>query len=197
MRIISPAAAIVLLAACDRGAPAIRSLAPPALPPAEAADSLLGLLLLPAESLPQFETREHGYEEESAAVYGIGDDGSWLLAGLREGGRAWVGREAGEFLPIEALLRGRLTHLAGSWDRSLRFAPHDKSLPRRVPGLEGQSPDVPARLLGTRVVHDALWLEVEVLDRICDGDSSTVLAKGWVPAWTAGQPTMWFYSRGC
>lgn len=182
---------------CERGAPAARADTPPPLPPPGSADSLLGLLIVPAESLGRLEAREHGYEEASAVVYGIGDDGRWLLVGLRDGGRTWLRREAGEFLPIESLLRGRLTHLTNAWDRSLRFAPHAGSSPHQVRGLARGGDDPPARLLGTRVVDGRLWLEVQVLNRICEGDTPETVAYGWVPAWTGGQPTMWFYSRGC
>lgn len=191
------AALAAVTSGCDRGTPAVRADTPPPLPPSGTADSLLGLFVVPAESLARFETREHGYEEASAVVYGIADEGRWLLVGLRDSGRAWMRRDAGELLPIEALLRDRLTHLTEDWDRSLRFAPHAGSTPQAVRGLARDADDVPARLLGTRVVDGRLWLEVEVLDRICEGDTPEIVAYGWVPAWTGGKPTMWFYSRGC
>jgi hypothetical protein len=191
------ALAVGAVSGCDRGTTAVRAAAPPPLPPPGSADSLLGLFIVPAESLARFETREHGYEEASAVVYGIGDDGRWLLVGLRDSGRTWMRRDAGEFLPIESLLRDRLTHLTDAWDRSLRFAPHAGSAPQPVRGLARGPDDVPARLLGTRVVNGRLWLEVEVLDRICEGDTPEMVAYGWVPAWIGGRPTMWFYSRGC
>ena len=189
--------AALLCSGCDREAPGIRTaFAPP--PRLDGGpDSLLGLLLLPAESLARFETREHGYEESSVAVYGVGGGGAWLLAGLKGGGREWIRRDAGEFLPLEPLLRDRLTYLTEAWPRSLRFAPDPRSVPRSV-AITGESdPTVPARLLGTRVVNEALWLEVEVLDGICEADTPRVVARGWTPAWVNAKPAMWFHSRGC
>jgi hypothetical protein len=189
--------AALVCAGCGRDAPGIRtSLTPP--PPLDGGpDSLLGLLVVPADSLARFETREHGYEESSIVVYGIGGEGAWLLGGLAGGGRDWIRRDAGEFLPLEPLLRDRLTYLTEDWPRSLRFAPDARSLPRGV-AITGESdPTVPARLLGTRVVDGALWLEVEALDGICEADPPRVVARGWTPAWVNAKPVMWFHSRGC
>src|SRR5690606_3711354 len=76
---------------------------PPPLPADGTPDSMLGLFILPAESLAPYERREHGYEEESAVVYGEAD--RWLLLGLADGGRRWVSRSAGQYLPMDTLLQ--------------------------------------------------------------------------------------------
>lgn len=56
------------------------------------------------------------------------------------------------------------------------------------------------RVVGSRQVGDALWIEVEVLSHsFCvDPRPPAVKARGWVPAHAAsGAPNIWFYSRGC
>lgn len=187
----------LLCSGCGREAAGIRADSAPPLPPDGSPDSLLGLLIVSAESLARFETREHGYEESSVVVYGVGGNGGWLLARLQDGGREWIRRADREFLPLESLLRDRLTYLGEAWPRSLRFAPDRRSVPRGVAVPDDPDETVPARLLGTRVVEEALWLEVEVLDRICDADPPRVVARGWTPAWVDAKPAMWFHSRGC
>ena len=191
--------ALLLLAACERGTPGGRALPPPPpppppLPPAGSPDSLLGLFVLPPDSLGRFETREHGYEESAAVVYA--NDGAWLLAGLRDGGRTWLRRDLGEFIPLEPLLRERLSHLTEAWDGTLRFAPGTAATPEALRHRDGEGTP-PVRLLGTRMVNGALWLEVEVLDQVCEGADSRPVARGWLPAWRNKAPTVWFHSRGC
>ena len=185
----------IFLTACEQGAPAARAQTPPPLPPAGSPDSLLGLFVLPPDSLGRFETLEHGYEESSATVYGL--DGAWMLVGLRDGGRAWLRRDLGEFLPLEPLLRERLTHLTDAWDGTLRFGPDTAATLERVPPRGDEGADPPVRLLGTRMVQGALWLEVEVLDQVCEGEDPRAVAKGWLRAWRDAKPTVWYYSRGC
>ncbi len=185
----------LLLVACERGTSGVRAESPPPLPSAGSPDSLLGLFLLPPDSLGGLETREHGYEESSAAVYGV--DERWLLVGLRDSGRAWLRRDLGEFLPLEPLLRERLTYLTDVWDGTLRFAPDSAAAPQPLPRPTRSGDGPPVRLLGTRMVNGALWLEIEVVDQVCEGPEPRAVAKGWIRAWSDAAPTVWFYSRGC
>ena len=57
------------------------------------------------------------------------------------------------------------------------------------------------RVVGTRQLADALWIEVEVLSHsVCEdpGRRPVVRARGWIPAHApSGLPNIWFYSRGC
>lgn len=186
----------LLIAACEQGTPGVRAQSPrPPLPPAGSADSLLGLFVMASDSLSRFDTREHAYEESAAVVYGV--EGAWLLVGMRDGGRTWLPRGIGEFLPLEPLLRERLTHLTDAWDGTLRFAPDAAATPESLPPRDAGDGAYPVRLLGTRVVDGALWLEVEVLDRVCEAGDPQPVAKGWLRAWRDGTPTVWFHSRGC
>lgn len=187
---------VVLLAGCEQGASGIRAQSsPPPPPPAGSPDSLLGLFVLPPDSLRRLETREHGYEESAAVMYAL--DGGWVLVGVQDSGRAWLRRDLGEVLPLERLLRERLTYLTETWDGTLRFAPDPSAAPERLRGHRAGAEGPPVRLLGTRMVNGALWLEVEVLDQVCEGGDPRPVAKGWLRAWREGLPTVWFYSRGC
>ena len=119
-----------------------------------------------------------------------------MLVGLADNGRAWLPRNRGEFLPLEPTLRDRLTYLTEARDGTVHFEPDAASSRVPVPSL-GDAGEALAALLGTRMVDGALWLEIEVLDRICEADTARTVARGWIRAWTDGKPTMWFYSRGC
>ena len=168
---------------------------PPPRPADGTPDSLLGLFIMPAESLAPYERREHGYEEESAVVYGEAD--RWLLLGLADGGRRWVSRSAGQYLPMDTLLQDRLSYLTDAWDRTLHAAPDPGSDLTRFPHPLESGDGPPTRLLQTRITGGRLWLEVELLDDVCTVDTSRVIGRGWVPAWTGGEVTMWYWSRGC
>ena len=176
-------------------APAVQPVPPP-LPPPDTAGSLLGLVIVPAASLPRFETREHAYEEEAVTVYGVQD--GWYLVGLRDGGREWLDARAAErYLPLEELVVNRLNWLTEAWDGRLRDTPDLQSPSSPAPRPEGR--ETPANVLEARRAGGTLWLRVEVLERSpCEGGTPPVVASGWTPAWGPdGKPTAWFYSRGC
>jgi hypothetical protein len=62
--------------------------------------------------------------------------------------------------------------------------------------FEREEPSV--RLIRSRVVAGALWLEIEMMSHtIYESDEPLrVIATGWVPAHgPAGRPVVWFYSR--
>lgn len=155
-------------------------------------------MTVPPESLSRFETREHAYEEESVTVYG--QQGTWYLVGLREGGRAWMDLgAAGRYFPLEELVMNRLNWLTDAWDTRLREAPDLKAPAVEAPVPREAGREVPAKVLEARRDGDMLWFKVEVLEQSpCEGGTPPVVASGWIPAWDQdGKPTAWFYSRGC
>jgi hypothetical protein len=171
---------------------------PPALPVPGTLDSLQGLVVMPAESLPRFETREHGYEEVSVTVYRRQDE--WYLVGLSDGGRAWVSeRRIGAYYPFSELIVNRLNYLTKGWDSLVRSAPSLEAPATPVPFVNREDDEVPANVVETSQAGGTLWLRVEVWDRSpCEGEDPRVIATGWIPAWAPnGKPTAWFYSRGC
>jgi hypothetical protein len=177
---------------------------PPPLPAPGTADSLMGLAVVPVESLPRFETRESQYEAPAVTVYGRRRD--WFLVGLRGGGRDWLhSRSITRYHAIENLLQNRLNYLTESWDGRIRNSP-DAAAPARTVAVPaamtqgGARRDVPANVVEASANESGVWLKVEVLDRSpCEGgDPPRVIATGWIPVWSRdGRPTAWFHSRGC
>jgi hypothetical protein len=56
------------------------------------------------------------------------------------------------------------------------------------------------RVVEFRRVDDRLWVRVEVLSHsICESTQEpAITARGWMRAHApSGEPTIWFYSRGC
>lgn len=142
------------------------------------------------------QTREVGYELPAAVVRE--QRAGWFRIALSDGRDGWVRAEdAGSFHGIAALLVNRLTYLTEHWDGWVwpaSGAGHPAKEEKRSPAREQ-----PARIVGSEVVGDSLWLQVEVLDRDgCQGTPPNVIHGGWVPAYTPdGELVAWFYSRGC
>jgi hypothetical protein len=144
------------------------------------------------------ETREHGYEELSAAVfesrtgwYGVrcaggGDRLAWLAAG-----------DASTFRPLEELVQHGLAYLTAQWDRKLYRRPRRAAASHLV-RVDAQQPDI--TVADASVVDGELWLLVIVYgEGRCTADEpGPVLDAGWTPAHsTAGEVAAWFHSRGC
>jgi hypothetical protein len=167
-------------------------------------------------------TLEAGYEEPAAIV--LEHRGSWFRIRLHEGS-AWM--HAGPdnaFLPLERLIEDGLTYVANPAGATLASAPgspneagvRDPPGAPCAPGTPG-TPDPPGapreshesraletwdpvEVLETRWVEGDLWVRVAVLSHsVCDSlDEPTRIAEGWLPAHAPdGEPTIWFYSRGC
>jgi hypothetical protein len=141
-------------------------------------------------------TREVSYEQPSAVVRERRS--GWFRIALAGGGSGWVRAEdAGKFHPVAELLSNRLTYLTEHWDGWVwpaSGAGHPAKQEKRAAGREQ-----PARITGSEVVGDSLWLQVEVLDGDpCEGGAPNVVHAGWIPAYTPdGELTAWFHSRGC
>jgi hypothetical protein len=148
------------------------------------------------EDLP---TLEYDYEAPAAIVLQERDD--WFLVRLQEG-TAWLRASPGaEFFPLERLLVDRLTHITEVSEGRLWPEPGaDEEAGPEQTGSAIVPPGSEVRVLEARWVEGELWLRVEVLSHsVCDGlDDPTVVETGWLPGHGAhGEPTVWFYSRGC
>jgi hypothetical protein len=143
----------------------------------------------------EFPTREYEYEAPAAIV--LEQRGRWFRVRLPDGA-AWLrASQRDEFLPLERLLPDRLTYLTSAWDGRLAALPGAVMTPveRSRPGA-----DVHVRLVELRRVGDDLWVHVEVLSHSgCESaEEPGVTARGWLPAHApSGEPTIWFFSRGC
>jgi hypothetical protein len=142
-------------------------------------------------------TREIGYEEPAIAVYRLADP--WYLVSTRDSLLGWVVLPDGaSVVPLEELLVDRLSYLTPAWDGRLHAEP-GAGPAVAPPGLVRDDGEASADVHEARLVAGALWLRVTVhSESPCEtGGQPEVIGEGWVPAWTAGTPTAWYYSRGC
>ena len=139
-------------------------------------------------------TREHGYEEPAAIV--LAQQGRWFKIRL-EDGAAWVNATPRDrFKPLTELFDQALTAITEHFTGRLRNTPGGILTGDRL--TNNQS----VRVLEVRQAGAAQWINVEVLDyspcTVPVGKEPQVIARGWLPAHSeAGEPTVWFSSRGC
>jgi hypothetical protein len=141
-----------------------------------------------AQPLP---TREHAYEAPAAVV--LEARGDWFRI-RTPAGASWLRATPRDvFLPIATLLRDTLAYITADGSGALFDAP--AGAPQEQVG-EHQS----IHVVSFADHGDRLWVEVGLLSHSpCEsGDAPQVVALGWLPAHTAsGEPSVWFYSRGC
>lgn len=139
-------------------------------------------------------TREYGYEMPAAIV--LDHRERWYRIRLADGA-AWVRDPShSEFLPLTRLLTGSLTYLTEEWDGRLATA---AGAPLRGTPRADLS-ERPVRVIETKRVGAEVWLSLELFDASpCEsGSEPRVIGRGWVPEHApSGEPTVWFYSRGC
>ena len=136
-------------------------------------------------------TEEFDYEAPAAIV--LEEQKPWFRVRLSNGA-AWVrGSENNEYYPLEELLFNGLTYIADASEPALRDHPDGVVVATASPGDSVQVVDF-------MTVDNQLWLLVEVLSHsVCESsDEPRVLFQGWLRAHgSSGQPSVWFYSRGC
>lgn len=154
------------------------------------------------------ESVEHGYEQVSAGVLDVKwqTNNRWYLVQYKSAGRlheGWLSqRDAGRFRTLPELLVGGKAFLTDAWDRALYAAPHPdatKQLVTRERKTDSVAVASAARSPRGSSDWKHLWLLVVILDgSFCDGGPQTVVAAGWIPAYSAsGELTTWHSSRGC
>jgi hypothetical protein len=141
---------------------------------------------------------EVGYEEVALVVWRIAEP--WYLIATRDTVRGWVRRpDSSTVVPLAELLPNRLSYLTRAWDGTVRAAP-GTGVATRVEGMaRDEAGETPADVHEARLVEGALWLRVSVFDQSpCEGVTPPrAVATGWIPAYTGGAVTSWYYSRGC
>ena len=140
---------------------------------------------------------EIGYEEPAVAVFRVANP--WFLVGTRDSIFGWVRLPPGaSVVPLVELLPDRLSYLTPAWNGTLHAEP-ESSVANKVTGIVRDHGEASVEVLEARQVGDALWLRVRVhRESPCETAGEVeVVAEGWVPAWTAAKPTVWYYSRGC
>lgn len=148
------------------------------------------------DSRDGLESRESGYEESSAVVYGRMD--GWYRLRLTDGAFGWLPPDqAGTFFAYPELVVRRLNYIPAPWHGFVWPSP-GAGLPTRAIPEAGQR-EVAVEVLEEMDLAGTPWLKVNVLrDSPCEVAEPRVRVSGWIPAWgPAGEPTVWFYSRGC
>ncbi len=140
---------------------------------------------------------EIGYEEPAITVWRVAHP--WYLIAANDSVRGWIRiPDDAAMVPRAELPTARLASLTGAWDGTLYSSP-GVGAPVAVVGVSRDNGEASAAVQETRMVGDTLWVHVAVHDQSpCEsaGDPA-IIANGWVKAWTAGKPTVWYYSRGC
>jgi hypothetical protein len=150
----------------------------------------------------QLESREHGYDQISAAVYDVeGDPSGFSWYRLRyidaeEPIFGWLNQaDAGEYRDVHMLIGSGLAYLTNEWDRRIFEGPKSDAPARAFEGLEAE-PDV--RIIDVRSEGGERWYLLALVRGSCTGDPLEVSATGWVPAYAGtGGNTVWYRSRGC
>ena len=147
-----------------------------------------------ADSAAELPTLEYSYETPAAVV--LQRKGPWFKIRLAEQS-GWIRATAqNQFFSLEELLAENLTYVANADGGGLAAAPGTE----RSAATNLLSAERHVKVLENRAVGEQLWLRVAVQSHsVCEGvEEPTTLAEGWVPAHSAtGEPTVWFYSRGC
>jgi hypothetical protein len=148
-----------------------------------------------SDSVTDLPTFEYEYEMPAAVVLAWQDE--WFNIRLAEGS-AWVRRSGNSrYIPLEALLVGSLTYISKPDGRGLSSVPGGAN---RSIGSDFLTMHRSVQVLDTRTVNGDLWLHLVIHSQSpCESSGEPEpVAEGWLPAHTAaGEPTVWFHSRGC
>jgi len=151
----------------------------------------------------QLESREHGYEQISAGVYGYQRDSEsrlWYKLRYSDNTKTrygWLNHgSAGTYRLIYQIVDNGLTYFTHDWDRKIYRLPDITATTQSFPKLEEKAN---VRVADTTFRGDDLWfLVVLVQGSYCSGGGTEIIASGWVPAYAENDElTVWHYSRGC
>lgn len=153
-------------------------------------------LLLETSSYDGLEMREVGYEMPSAVVYAEVD--GWYKLRSIDGEFGWLSPDlAGTFFPYPELPIRRLAYIRAPW-HGFVWPSAGAGLPHRAPD-DATVREVPVEVHEMAMVGGFPWFRITVLEKSpCEGGDGSVAVAGWVPAYgPPGDPSVWFYSRGC
>jgi hypothetical protein len=149
----------------------------------------------------EIESLEHASDQGSAGVLEMKD--GWYLVQFKSAeqlGTGWLSpRDAGRFRWLRDILVGGMGFMTDTWDRILYDAPNRNAPRQLVRTVRDRQNAVVASTGGDPRDPQQYWLLVVLLDgSICDGGSRSVIASGWIPAYsTTGRLNTWHFSRGC
>jgi len=143
-------------------------------------------------------TREVGYELPAAVVFSIVN--GWYRIKLADGSFGWVSpQQAGTYYPYADLPVRHLAYLTEHWSGYV-WPAAGAGLPLRHPlNRPPDRQEYAAEIQESMLIGGMVWFHVTVLkESPCTGEQNTAVLSGWVPGYGAdGQPTVWYYSRGC
>lgn len=146
------------------------------------------------ESYDDFTTFEVGYEQAAAVVYARRD--GWSRLQLEDGRYGWLPPDfAGTYYPYPDVVVRRLNYLTDF--HGFVWPNMGAGNPVRLSGFTDD--EIPVEVHESAMLGGSPWLRVTVFRTgPCEGGEPEVLASGWIPAYGAsGEPSAWFYSRGC
>jgi hypothetical protein len=150
------------------------------------------------QSEEQLPTDESGYDIPAAIVFQRA--GPWFRIALQRGS-AWVKRdEPRDFLSYPQLLKNGLAYVREGWGARLWETP-GATVTARLPTKwkSYATENVPMTFLGFRRAAGKLWIHVRLETESCGESLEGVKPlAGWIPAYRPnGEPSAWFYARGC
>ncbi|MCB1845428.1 MAG: hypothetical protein KDI09_20840, partial [Halioglobus sp.] len=144
------------------------------------------------------ESREYSYEQPGTVVYAAIP--GWYRLRLVDGRFAWASAsDVGTFFSYPELAVNRLNYLTGNWSGFVWPEP-GAGLPHRDPRIgSDERAEYPVEVHEIALVGGMPFLRVTLLEGdICSGSEPRKGLGGWIPAFgTNGEPTAWFWSRGC
>ncbi|MEE4184914.1 MAG: hypothetical protein V2J12_04010 [Gammaproteobacteria bacterium] len=174
----------------------IASLTHGAAPSIRAAPNAEAAVLERIDGIEQLYQREASYEFAAAEVYAREAFGYQVR--LSDGRFGWLAAEhGGSWFAYDELPVNRLSYLTDAWPGFLWPEP-GAGLPLRIVRQDHDT-EIPVNTVRSARIGGSLWFYVERLDASpCSGGTPKVLDSGWLPAYgNGGEPTVWFYSRGC
>lgn len=142
-------------------------------------------------------SHEFGYEEYAAAVYErVGEWTRVALTGDAGSEFGWIASEySGTFHRLET--QG-LSYLTAHWDRRLYESPSGAPMPGLEQAALGSQPAI--QVVEVSGSGRNAWLQVKLLreSQCTSQEAPQVVAQGWIELHDLdGNPTAWFYPRGC
>lgn len=187
-------------AAVNEGRPDVAT-APVTLRTEASGDSVAAVVI---QDRHQLESREHGYEQVSAAVYTLeyaSRGGPWYQVRYTVGDQAgygWVEHTDGvQYREVHSLVSSGHAFLTEAWDRRLLERPATDAS-AKILERTGQAES--ARVIDVYYARGRSdpWYLLAVVRGECTGEPLEIVATGWVQAYSQdGENSVWFRSRGC
>lgn len=143
-------------------------------------------------------SRDYAYEQPGAVIYATLPD--WYRVRVTDGPFGWLSAEgAGTWFPYEDLPIRRLAYLGDEWSGLIWPGPGAGIPVRKELPATDRPREIPVNVLESAEIGGMPWFRIEVLaSDPCSGDDPKPGHAGWLPGYGRnGQPTVWFYSRGC